>query len=174
MTSYPADLSGAFQAYRPDLLRLLIARTVDRCEAEDLLQDVWVKLQRSPPEQVQDLKSYMFRMAQNLMIDRLRARQRRMVRERRWSDEATDFARSPDEHVADARTAEDELAEREEVATLVSAISNLPSGARQVLELHKFQGLSHAQVAASLGISTSGVEKHMAVAMKHLRRALID
>jgi DNA-directed RNA polymerase specialized sigma24 family protein len=41
-----------------------------------------------------------------------------------------------------------------------------------VLRLHKFDGLSHGEVAARLGISKSAVEKHMAVAMAHLRRLL--
>ena len=40
--------------------------------------------------------------------------------------------------------------------------------------MHKFDGLSHAEIAARLGISRSGVEKHIAVAMVHLRRALKD
>nr|WP_299597989.1 sigma factor-like helix-turn-helix DNA-binding protein [Sphingomonas bacterium] len=49
----------------------------------------------------------------------------------------------------------------------------MPEGARRVFELHKIQGLSHSDVARQLGISKSGVEKHMAVAMKYLRRAML-
>ena len=55
---------------------------------------------------------------------------------------------------------------------LTSAVANLPDGARRVFRLHKIDGMSHAEVAATLGISKSGVEKHIAVAMRHLRAAL--
>ncbi|MCH3756172.1 sigma-70 family RNA polymerase sigma factor, partial [Campylobacter coli] len=66
------------------------------------------------------------------------------------------------------------LIDREELARLSQAIETVPDGARRVFDLHKLKGLSHAEVAAQLGISHSGVEKHMAVAMKYLRRALAD
>lgn len=166
-------LCRAYHDHRTDLLRLLTARTGEHGEAEDLLQELWLKIQRQPPMEVQHTRAYLFRMAQNLVTDRLRARQRRMTRERRWSDEATDYAPSASEQMDHSRTAEQVLLDREEVATLVSAIANLPDGARRAFELHKIDGYSHADVAETMGISKSGVEKHMAVAMKYLRRAIL-
>jgi RNA polymerase sigma factor (sigma-70 family) len=175
MNPAPADgLSHLYHRHRADLLRLLTARTGSAAEAEDLAQELWLKLRGHPPLDVQNARAYLFRMAQNLATDRLRARQRRMARERRWSDEATDFAATVHDLPDPARTAEQVLIEREEIATLVSAIANLPEGARRAFELHKLEGVSHAGVAERLGISRSGVEKHMAVAMKYLKRALMD
>jgi RNA polymerase sigma-70 factor (ECF subfamily) len=167
-------LEVAYGVHRTELMRLLIARTGDPAEAEDLLQELWMKVRQQPAGPVANGKAYLFRMAQNLVIDRLRERQRRMQRERRWSDAATDFASSAVEPVDQRKTAEEQILDREEIATLTSAIANLPEGARRAFELHKIEGLSHAEVAARLGISKSGVEKHMAVAMKYLRRALMD
>ncbi|MEJ7933885.1 sigma-70 family RNA polymerase sigma factor [Sphingobium sp. AN558] len=172
-----ADHDGleiAYGVYRTELLRLLLARAGDPAEAEDLLQELWVKVSQQPAGPVANGKAYLFRMAQNLVIDRLRERQRRMARERRWSDAATDFASSGVEPADQRKTAEEQILDREEIATLTSAIANLPEGARRAFELHKIEGLGHAEVAARLGISKSGVEKHIAVAMKYLRRALID
>lgn len=63
---------------------------------------------------------------------------------------------------------------REETAALASAIAALPQAAGRAFRLHKLDGLSHADVAEQLGISRSGVEKHIAVAMAHLRRAMKD
>lgn len=167
-------LQVAYGVHRADLMRLLMARVGDRTEAEDLLQELWLKVRQNPAGPVQNGRAYLFRMAQNLVIDRLRERQRRMERERRWSDETTDFATSGIEPADRRKTVEEALLDREEIATLTSAIANLPEGARRAFELHKIQGLSHAEVAEALGISKSGVEKHMAVAMKYLRRALLD
>lgn len=167
-------LEMLYGVHRADLRRFLIARTGDATEADDVLQELWLKAQNVRSGPIDNGRAYLYRMAQNLIVDRLREKQRRMARERLWSDQATDFAAAGVEPVDRSQTAEDELLAREEVATLVSAIANLPDGARKAFELHKLEGLSHAQVAERLGISKSGVEKHMAVAMKYLRRALED
>jgi RNA polymerase sigma-70 factor (ECF subfamily) len=168
------DLEVAYGVHRADILRLLIARTGDPAEAEDMAQELWLKISQNPAGPVQNGRAYLFRMAQNLVIDRQRERQRRMTRDRRWSDAATDFAPAGSEPADFRKTAEQAMLDREEVAALASAIANLPEGARRAFQLHKIQGLSHKEVADQLGISKSGVEKHMAVAMKYLKRALLD
>jgi predicted ArsR family transcriptional regulator len=59
---------------------------------------------------------------------------------------------------------------RQEAEALAEAILALPPGARRALTLHRLEGLSHADVARAMGISRSGVEKHLALAMRHLRQ----
>jgi RNA polymerase sigma-70 factor (ECF subfamily) len=167
-------LEVLYGVHRADLRRFLIARTGDATEAEDVLQELWFKASNVQTGPIDNGRAYLYRMAQNLVVDRLREKQRRMARERHWNDQATDFAAAGIEPVDRSQTAEDAILAREEVATLVSAIANLPDGARKAFELHKLDGFSHAEVAERLGISKSGVEKHMAVAMKYLRRALQD
>ena len=54
------------------------------------------------------------------------------------------------------------------------AIARLPPGAQRALRLHRIEGHPQGEVAAMMGISRSGVEKHLAVAMRHLRDALRD
>lgn len=168
------SLSALYLHHRAELSRFLNALTGDAGETDDILQEVWLRADERPAGSVDNWRAYLFRMAHNLHIDRLRQRRRREVRERRWTEEAVGpFAAS--EEVADPTPgADEEMARREEAAALASAIANLPVGARQAFELHKLEGLSHGEVAARLGISKSGVEKHMAVAMKHLRRMLAD
>jgi RNA polymerase sigma-70 factor (ECF subfamily) len=167
-------LEALYHAYRADLLRFLAARTGDPGEADDILQEVWIKLRVPAGRPIANGRAYLYRIAHNLVIDRLRERHRRMRRERLWADQRTDYAPPGAEPIDAAGTAEEEMLEREEVALLASALTTLPDGARRVFELHKLEGLSHAEVAQQMGISKSGVEKHMAVAMKYLRRALVD
>jgi RNA polymerase sigma factor (sigma-70 family) len=168
------ELTALYGVYRAELLRFLVARIGDAGEAEDLLQELWIKAQQSPGEPVANGRAYLYRMAQNMVVDRARERQRRARRERLWSDETTGYQPAGAEPADGRLNAEDMILDREEVAQLASAIGTLPEGARRVFELHKLEGLSHADVAARLGISKSGVEKHMAVAMKYLRRAMLD
>lgn len=167
-------LAGLYRLHRQELLRFLAARTGDAAEAEDVVQEVWIRIATAQAGPVANGRSYLFRIAHNLVLDRLRERRRRGAREQSWSE--TEHGPVPlSGEVADIReNAEREMETREEVARLTSAIANLPEGARKVVRLHKIDGLSHSEVAARLGISKSGVEKHMAVAMKHLRRLLDD
>ena len=167
-------LEALYNAYRADLLRFLLARTGDPAEAEDIVQEVWIRLRAPAGGPIANGRAYLYRIAHNLVIDRVRERHRRMRRERLWSDQRTGFAPAGAEPVDAGHSAEDEIIEREETALLASALTTLPDGARRAFELHKLMGLSHAEVALQMRISKSGVEKHMAVAMKYLRRALLD
>ena len=167
-------LSTLYDHHRAELLRFLTARTGDATEAEDILQDVWIRASGQPPASIEHWRAFLFRTTHNLIIDRVRSRRRREARERHWI-ESVHGPLFGGEEVADPTEAADRVIEaNEEVRRLAAAIETLPDGARRAFELHKLDGLSHAEVAARLGISRSGVEKHMAVAMKHLRRALAN
>lgn len=167
--------SGLAQTYaeiRAGLLRFLTARLGDAAEAEDVLQELWLKIQAAETGPVANAKAYLYRSAQNLALDVVRARQRTRTREREWA--AASFSGSQTEPVDLSPNAEADMLAREEAAALASAIAALPEGAGRAFRLHKLDGLSHADVAERLGISRSGVEKHIAVAMAHLRRAMKD
>lgn len=167
-------LAGALEERRSELRRFLVARTGSEADADDLLSELWIKINRGGPGPVANPTGYLFRMANNLVLDRLREARRRERREEDWTADqygphaaSTDVAdRSPD--------AEQLLVEAGEARRLADAVAQLPAGAQRVLRLHKLEGLSHGEVAAELGISKSAVEKHMAVAMTHLRRLLED
>jgi len=167
-------LSSLYDHHRAELLRFLVARTADAAEAEDILQEVWIRARTQPPASIEHWRAYLFRVAHNLFVDRLRARRRREARERNWSEEAHGPIAENEEVADPSPRADAAMEDREEAAQLASAIANLPEGARRAFVLHKIDGLSHGDVAARLGISRSGVEKHIAVAMKHLRRMLAD
>jgi RNA polymerase sigma-70 factor (ECF subfamily) len=167
------SLEALYGVLRADLLRFLVARTGSAAEAEDLVQELWLKLRQPAGGPVLNGRAYLYRMAQNLVVDRLREKQRRMRRDRLWADGSGQHDHTS-EPVDPSPNAEQEMLDREETALLASALRTLPEGARRAFELHKIEGLSHAEVAARLGISKSGVEKHMAVAMKYLRRAMLD
>jgi RNA polymerase sigma factor (sigma-70 family) len=171
-------LDALYGVYRDELLRFLTVRIGDADEAQDLLHDLWFRASRSAAAPVANGRAYLYRMAHNLVIDRLRERQRRGRRENLWHEEQTALCDSGSDaggECADASlSAEEAMIAREEADRLATALQTLPEGAQRVFVLHKLEGLSHADVASRLCISKSGVEKHMAVAMKYLRRAMAD
>lgn len=166
-------LAALVGIHRAALLAFLTARCGDAAEAEDLLQDMWLKLANTPAGPVQNPRSYLFKVANNMVLDRLRTRQRAMRRDREWIGGASVPSGVEDRPDPGPR-AEDQLLQQEEDAVLRRAIETLPPGARRALQLHRFEGHGQADVAAIMGISRSGVEKHIATAMRHLRQALAD
>jgi RNA polymerase sigma-70 factor (ECF subfamily) len=165
-------LSLLLQQQRAPLLRFLRARTGDPAEAEDIVQELWLRLRTQPVGPVSNGRAYLFQMANNLVLDRVRERQRRARRDRQWSESVQLQDGGSGEVAAPDPAPDDALIEQEQLRQLAAAVDALPEGARRAFWLHKIEGASHADVAARLGISRSGVEKHIALAMKHLRRML--
>lgn len=167
-----SGLASVYDALRDELRRFLAARLGDASEAEDLLQELWLRVQAADTGPVGNARAYLYRAAQNLALDTVRARANRGRRDGEWMATRHDV-RQPE--LADPdMNAEAAMLAREEAAALASAIAALPEAAGRAFRLHKFDGLSHAEVAERLGISRSGVEKHIALAMVHLRRAMRD
>lgn len=166
-------LRGVFPDERPALLRFLVARSGSREDAEELLHDLWERAgQASGP--IANPRAYLFTTANNLVLDRRRAERRRAAREEAVSRDPALGHGSQAVAADGAVDVLDALLEQENVERLRQAIAALPDGARRVLILHKIEERSQAEVAHQLGISRSGVEKHMAVAMRHLRTAILD
>jgi len=169
------DESGLLLLYtqhRAELLRFARARCGDAAEAEDILQELWLKLRTLCIGPVSRGRPYLYQMVNNLVLDRVRERRRRARRDRDWTAQALPGEALVGEIAAPEPPALDVLVEAEDLERLKAAIDALPEAARRAFCLHKIEGWSHAEVAGHLGISRSGVEKHMAVAMKHLRQYL--
>jgi len=170
--STESGLAGLFARHRGELLRFLTARCGNGDDAEDLLQELWIKAKGQPAGPVSNGRAYLFRMANNLVLDQARLRRRAMARDHSWLA-ADGLAEGAVEERADpSQPADEALAKAQEAALLRQAIAELPPGAQRALRLHRFDGLGQSEVAQIMGISRSGVEKHLAVAMKHLRNSL--
>jgi RNA polymerase sigma-70 factor (ECF subfamily) len=86
MAENDSGLAALLEAERGALLRFLAARCGDAAEAEDLLQELWLKAAMTPTGPIANGRAYLFRMANNLMLDRARTRRRAMRRDRAWID----------------------------------------------------------------------------------------
>lgn len=167
-------VAALFERHRPELLRFLAARCGNPEEAEDLMQEMWLKLASLSHGPVANGRAYLFRMANNLVLDTIRGRHRAMARDRGWLVDMGGGEAPPEDRRDPAVAADEAIAAAEEVEMLRAAIERLPAGAARALRLHRLEGLNQREVAQAMGISRSGVEKHLATAMKHLRQALND
>jgi len=108
------------------------------------------------------------------VLDALRGRRRAMTRDRHWLVEDGGGDSPPEDRSDPSLPADEAIARGQEVERLRAAIAALPPGAREALRLFRIDGKPQSEIAAIMGISRSGVEKHLALAMRHLRNALAD
>lgn len=167
-------LSGLLDDNRDALLRFLAARCGDAVMAEDLLHDLWIRIGKVSTGPIANGRAYLFRMANNLVLDAARGRRRAMARDRAWIEQDVGADNGIEMRPDPAPAADEALAQRQEAELLHRAIAELPAGAARALRLHRFDGLKQADVAREMGISVSAVEKHLATAMRHLRNRLAD
>ena len=78
------SLEQTYLAYRPELERFLRARCGDADSTQNLMQDLWLKLSRADEAKIIDPLPYLYRMVNNLVLDRHRSAQHRGQREDAW------------------------------------------------------------------------------------------
>ncbi len=149
-------LQAIFLANRATLLRFLAARGAGG-EAEDLLQELWIKVSSAPAGPIGNPLSYLFRAAENLMRDRHRAVCQSTAPDRAWDESHSPV--SPG--VSDTPSSERVLIAREQLARIEAALADVGERARDVFRLHRIEGLAQRDIAAQLGVSLSTVESDM-------------
>jgi RNA polymerase sigma-70 factor (ECF subfamily) len=156
---------------RADLVRFFTLRLRSASAAEDLVQDIYLRLVAIDARtEVHNPIGYLYRLGSNLMLDRLRGQRRAAARDASWRDSHTSVVGA--EEIAEEPDAEQTIAARQRLQAVVAALRDLPQQTQRVFRMHKFDGLSHPEVAQRLGISRSGVEKHVMAALKHLAATL--
>lgn len=150
--------------YRRPLLSFFQRRAVGVEDAEDLTQEVFMRLSRrfsrlhwGNPD------GLVFTVAANALVDHERYERAR----RRGHHVEVDPALPAEDPSAEAQ-----LSGRERLRTLVETLDTLHPNVKAVFVLCRFENLSQIEAAARLGLSVSAVEKHMMTAMTRLRQAI--
>jgi len=144
-------LKAVFLAERAMLLRLLSARLGDAAEAEDALQDMWLRIATGEPRPVANPQAYLYRVAANIATDRRVAAFRRGRLDQAWSAVQPAAAEHPD--------AERMLAARSELARVDAILAAMPERMRTAYSLFRIDQVPQREIATRMGISLSGVEK---------------
>ncbi len=137
----------------------------DRAEAEDVAQEVMLRLWRVAPDWRRgeaQVATWVYRVATNLCTDRLRGRARRRSMP---LDEAP-------EPVDATRGAEAGLIETDRMVALQRALDHLPDRQRQAVVLRHIEGLTNPQIAEVMDIGTEAVESLTARGKRALAAAL--
>jgi RNA polymerase sigma-70 factor (ECF subfamily) len=157
-----SDLERLSRKFRPALVAFFSRRVSSHAEAEDMTQEVFVRLARSDTETLDSTEAFIFRIATNLLRDR--ARRDRVRIAHRMSVEREDGVGvdSLDPH----RVA----AGREMIGTLWAAIQALPEPTQQIFILYRVENISKQAIADNFGYNVRTVEKHISRALVFLAR----
>ncbi|MDR5860398.1 RNA polymerase sigma factor [Halomonas eurihalina] len=158
MANPPHSLLKMFLSERSRLVNRIKRIVHNDALAEDLAQETFLKLWRRP--QGDDTRGLLYRTAQNLAFDYLRAQRVRQRYQQGGQNSEMDDTSPDPETVA-------ETVERWE--SLVQALETLPSRAQRVFLLNRVDGETYAAIAKTLGVSVSTVEKDMMSAMRICR-----
>ena len=159
----PAAIAALYDRHARMLYSLIVRVLRDRAEAEDVLQDVFVRAWTRVETYNRDLGSplaWLIRIARNRAIDRLRARD---VRER-----SAEHVPKPEPVESPERSAS--LSERQHAVQ--RALDVLTPEQRQLIESAYFRGLSQSELAAEFGLPLGTVKTRIRTGMHALRREL--
>lgn len=150
------------------LLRFIIRRVPDRASAEDILQEVMLRLHRHADEirHVDSVSGWIHRVSRNAITDFYRAAARREV--------PVDDPTLGDEPGAAVDDSEPGLRRSELSGCLEPLLARLSPAHRQALQLTDLDGLTQAEAGARLGLSTSGMKSRVQRARNQLRDLFTD
>jgi RNA polymerase sigma factor (sigma-70 family) len=148
--------------HRTALQKHLRKFTAGAEDVEDLVQEAYVRICALPDGQVVDSpRALLFRIARNLAVDRAR---------QRWTRATDDVADFEPLNVSSEEAEPDEQVDaRRRFESFCAAVDSLPPLCRRVFVLRKVYQLSHAEIAAVLGVSHSTIEKHVAKGLVRCR-----
>lgn len=131
-------------------------------QAEEMAQDVFVKLWKSRQQisDVRNIESYLFIIARNTMISKIRDKLR-----------DPDFINQQENEEQSSRP--DRMLENKETFTiLMDGIGLLPAKRQQVFKMSRFEGLRNAEIAERLGMNKDTVKQYLAKAVAFLKAYL--
>ena len=154
----PFLYESIYRKYRPIVFSYISQRVASREDAEDLCQDVFVKLSRALETYDEDkaaVSTLVYRIAHNAVID--------YYRTSRTHEEA-----------AVLPSAEDTVMDRAQARELAEALAKLPEQQRDILILRFYRGWTLVRIAKEMGLTYNTVVSRQKRALEKLREMLAD
>lgn len=163
MTGTPsaACFDAVVRSCHPAMLRFATRLLRDEAEAQDVLQEAYLKglsaIRRGGYDGRASLRSWLYGIVRNAAYDAMRQRRRRQA--------------APEPPPVDERFAERVVA-RVSLTKVAVAIERLPAAQRAVLLRRSVDGCSTKEVAGELACTVGAVEQRLVRARAHLRRSM--
>ena len=148
-------LSEGFERHRAHLIRIAYGTLGSVSEAEDVVQDAWVRLQREDVEEIRNLRAFLTTIVSRLALDALGSARRR--RERYvgpWLPEPLVADLEPTSDPADRVTLDESVS-----MALLVVLEELTPAERTAFVLHDVFGVAFDEVAAVVGRTPDAVRQ---------------
>lgn len=167
------DFQNIFVEFQPKILRYL-TRLIGEAEAEDLTQEVLVKVNEALPDfrGESQLSTWIYRVATNAALDRLRSPS--------YQRDSQTCSVSSEHEVENQNTLtgektplpESQIFRKEMHECIQVFVQRLPENYRIVLVLSEFEGLSDSEIARAVGVSQGAVKIRLHRAREKLKQEL--
>lgn len=153
--------TNMWQAYRTNLYHFVRKRVAEPADAEDIVQDVLVKVYTALATLKDDtkLRPWIYQIARNTIIDYYRQPKALVA--------LSDALPAPEVMV-------EETSEAEFAQCLTPLLAQLPPAYRQAITLAELEGLTQQEVASAQGLSLSGAKSRVQRGRKLLKEILLQ
>ena len=150
-----------YRLHSPRLFGRLLKLVKSQQQAEEILQDVFLKIweQRKSIDPEKSFRSFLFKIAENKVYDFFR----KVARDKKMESQL--IALSTPNYIMNESSQWGE----ENLAILQKAVEELPPQRQQVFRLCKLEGKSYKEASEVLGISASTISDHIVKATKTIR-----
>jgi RNA polymerase sigma factor (sigma-70 family) len=160
LPTHAAQVAELYRDNNRALIAFLRCRLNSLSDAQELAQDAYLRLLTlEHPERVDSLRAYLFRIASNLAVDRLRMRKVRNDMPIEQPPEDLRAASVPERHVWAV----------EQVRDLREALRELPAKTSQAFVMHVIEGWDFHVIAHAMKLSERMVRYHVSNALAHCR-----
>ena len=167
-----AALAELYDRHSRLLFGLVLRIVRDRAEAEEILQEVFIRVWTRAEQYDSRLGGptpWLVRLARNCAIDRLRARRTRDAVSRPGLDESMAHPPHSSMHVP---TPETVVIHAERRGTVVEALSRLPAEQARLIEAAFFEGYTHSELATLFGLPLGTVKTRIRAGLTTMRQRL--
>ncbi len=164
-----ASFERLYERHKAPTYRYLLRHTSDRAVADELHQDVWMRVVKARGHYAPDARftTWLYTLARHRLVDHWRSRRGERftsLDEEADCEPATDDADGPLASTIDAEAGE----------RLVAALADVPGPQRDAFLLHVEAGLSLEEIARLAGVPAETVKSRLRYAYRRLRAALED
>lgn len=152
-----------YDRYVPQLLNFVGRMLKDSLRAEDVVQNIFVRLysMRKSLKVDTNLRSFLFVCAKNEVLNLLKSK---------WVSSVDSITPSVD--VQDVSNLEEALIRKEQKRALEDYLSTLPDRRQEIFRMSRFEDMPAKEIASRLELSVRTVEKQLELATKDMRRKL--
>ncbi|MFC5344399.1 RNA polymerase sigma factor [Brevundimonas staleyi] len=150
----PSGLEAIFAEMRPALIRRAAVMGAAG-DAEDVVQDVWLKL-RGVEAPVASPHAYLLRMVYTAVLDRRRGLRRAAARDAAWQSPA-----NLAEDAIETADAERRLIAVQTLQKVEQRLIELGDPAAAIFRRHRIDGVTQKKLAEEFGMGLSTIEKHL-------------